>query len=37
MVEVDDVFPSAWLGLVSVLVSIRMRRLPQVRADLGGV
>jgi hypothetical protein len=30
------VFPSAWLDLVSVLVSIHVRRLPQVGADLGG-
>jgi hypothetical protein len=30
-------FIPAWLGLVSILVSIRMvRRLPEVRADLGG-
>ena len=36
MVEVDGVFSSAGLGLVSVLVSIRMRCLPQVGADLGG-
>jgi hypothetical protein len=36
MVEADGVFLSAWLDLVSVLVSIRVRRLPQVRADLGG-
>lgn len=31
MTEADDVVPLAWLGLVS----IRMRRLPKVRADLG--
>jgi hypothetical protein len=36
MIQAADVFPSTCLGLVSVLVSIRMRRLPQVRADLGG-
>lgn len=36
MTEAADVFASTCLGFVSVLVSIRMRRLPQARADLGG-